>query len=233
MDQRKEQLLRAITEEYIRSAEPVSSAHLVERYGFDWSSATVRNEMLAMEEEGYLAQPHTSAGRIPTERGIRYYLDHLAEAQTIGAAARRTLDGIRKRHPDAGELYLKELARTVADLANLAVIVGFTRSSIYYTGLTNVLRQPEFAEQSTFTTIAEVVDHLDQTLDACYERISDDIQVLVGRDNPFARTLGTVITRYRWGDATDGVFGILGPIRMDYPRARALVQFTTQELLTA
>src|SRR3989339_90566 len=79
MDKRKELILKTIIKEYIRTALPIGSEGLVEKYNLDISSATVRNEMAGLEEAGYIAQPHTSAGRIPTEKAYNFYLENLSE----------------------------------------------------------------------------------------------------------------------------------------------------------
>lgn len=83
LDKRKRQILQAVVDEYINTAEPVSSATLVKKYGLDYSSATVRNELAELESIGYLDKPHTSAGRIPSEKGYRFYVDELLNDQDI------------------------------------------------------------------------------------------------------------------------------------------------------
>lgn len=83
LDDRKKQILQAIIEEYINSAEPVSSGTIVTKYGFNFSSATVRNEMSELEHLGYLEKPHTSAGRVPSAKGYRFYVDELLKEDDI------------------------------------------------------------------------------------------------------------------------------------------------------
>jgi heat-inducible transcriptional repressor len=80
LDERKASILRAVVEEYIETAQPVGSGHVARATGVNVSSATVRNEMATLEQDGYLRQPHTSAGRIPTEMGYRYFVDHVIES---------------------------------------------------------------------------------------------------------------------------------------------------------
>jgi heat-inducible transcriptional repressor len=77
LDERKAAILRAVVEEYIDTAQPVGSGHVAQAPGVDVSSATVRNEMATLEADGYLRQPHTSAGRVPTEKGYRFFVDHM------------------------------------------------------------------------------------------------------------------------------------------------------------
>src|SRR5512133_1184639 len=86
LDNRKEALLETLVREYVKTAEPVGSLHLAEKAGLDLSAATVRNELAELEEMDYLTQPHTSAGRIPTERAYRYFVEHLAHHRAPAGA---------------------------------------------------------------------------------------------------------------------------------------------------
>ena len=83
LDKRKKEILQAVIDEYINTAEPVSSGTLVKKYGLDYSSATVRNELAELENIGYLDKPHTSAGRVPSEKGYRFYVDELLNDEDI------------------------------------------------------------------------------------------------------------------------------------------------------
>ncbi|MBO5478144.1 MAG: hypothetical protein J6A04_00180 [Clostridia bacterium] len=83
LDKRKKEILQAVIDEYINTAEPVSSATLVKKYGLNYSSATVRNELAELESNGYLDKPHTSAGRVPSEKGYRFYVDELVNDEDI------------------------------------------------------------------------------------------------------------------------------------------------------
>jgi heat-inducible transcriptional repressor len=120
LNDRKKQILQAVIEEYINTAEPVSSGTLVEKYGLDFSSATIRNEMAELEKEGYLEKPHTSAGRIPSVKGYRFYVDELLNDENI------SLEEIQ---------YIKENLETkVNEIEDLARITTSTISEItHYT----------------------------------------------------------------------------------------------------
>jgi heat-inducible transcriptional repressor len=83
LDDRKTAILSAVVQEYIATAQPVGSSHIAAASGVGVSSATVRNEMAVLEQEGYLVQPHTSAGRIPTDKGYRFFVDHLAAPGSV------------------------------------------------------------------------------------------------------------------------------------------------------
>src|SRR6201995_4287371 len=90
-DERRFEVLRAIVADYVSTQEPVGSKVLVERYNLGVSSATVRNDMAALEDEGYIAQPHTSAGRVPTDKGYRLFVDRLSEIKPLTGADGRAL----------------------------------------------------------------------------------------------------------------------------------------------
>src|SRR5881398_3302364 len=91
LDERKLEVLRAIVEDYVSTQEPVGSKALVERHNLGVSPATIRNDMAALEEEGYIAQPHTSAGRVPTDAGYRLFVDRLTSLKPLSAAERRAI----------------------------------------------------------------------------------------------------------------------------------------------
>src|SRR5689334_24579458 len=92
LDERKLAVLRAIVEDYVSTTEPVGSKSLVDRHGLDVSPATIRNDMAVLEEQGFIAQPHTSAGRIPTDKGYRLFVDRLSGVKPLSAAERRAIE---------------------------------------------------------------------------------------------------------------------------------------------
>src|ERR1700755_3590404 len=92
LDDRKLEVLRAIVEDYVSTQEPVGSKALVERHNLGVSPATIRNDMASLEDEGYIAQPHTSAGRIPTDKGYRLFVDRLSSVKPLSNAERRGVE---------------------------------------------------------------------------------------------------------------------------------------------
>ena len=94
---RQQKLLILVIRDYIETAQPVGSKHLVARYRLDLSSATIRNEMSALTEMGYLRQPHTSAGRVPTEEGYRYFVQHLLPDQPLAPTDQRMIQHLFHR----------------------------------------------------------------------------------------------------------------------------------------
>jgi heat-inducible transcriptional repressor len=224
LTERQQAILRAILAEHVKTAEPVGSHLLVEKRRFDLSPASIRNEMAALEEQGFLAQPHTSAGRIPTVKAYRYSLTHFVKNTDL---SRHDKDAIRRvsRSAQGTEARAKALAKTVAELCANTVIIGFSRHDVYYTGLTNLFQQPEFAERMTVLSISEVVDHLDDVIDEMFDAVQDEPRVLLGRENPFGDETGVLLAKVH-PRSSEQLFGILGPLRMAYDHHLAVLRYT-------
>jgi len=123
LDERKTAILRAVVQEYIETAQPVGSTHISSAPGVKVSSATVRNEMAMLEQEGYLTQPHTSAGRIPTDKGYRFFVDHLTEPGRLDNARRTQVGDFFARTHGALERMLHDTSRLLSELTNYAAVV--------------------------------------------------------------------------------------------------------------
>lgn len=228
LDSRKEILLKLTVRTYVKTAEPVGSSSLAEASGLDVSSATIRNELSELEELGYLTHPHTSAGRIPTEMGYRYYVDHFLERK---APAHETLapiaEAIREADEDADRL--RRAARALSELSGETVLVGFDARNVYYTGISNLFSKPEFRAVGYVTTMSKVLDHLDEVMLKVFPSIADEPRVVLGESNPFGRECGAIMTRAPFAGGY-GVLAILGPMRMDYDNDWSLLTGTVTVL---
>src|SRR5579871_1256721 len=109
LSQRKQQILRALVQEYVHSATPVASETLVRKYGLGFSSATVRHELAGLEEAGLIYQPHTSAGRVPTDLGYRYFVEHLVEDSKLSLDEQRLIRHQFYQVQDRSEEHTSEL----------------------------------------------------------------------------------------------------------------------------
>jgi heat-inducible transcriptional repressor len=131
-DERRFEVLRAIVADYVATQEPVGSKVLVERYNLGVSSATVRNDMAALEDEGYIAQPHTSAGRVPTDKGYRLFVDRLSEIKPLTSAERRAIQSFLEGAIDLDDVLLRSV-RLLAQLTRQVAVVQYpmlTRSTV-------------------------------------------------------------------------------------------------------
>lgn len=227
MEDRKKALLSQIIEEYVTNAEPVGSKAIVDKYDWEVSPATIRNEMSALEEEGYMDHPHTSAGRKPTEQGYRWYVESFNHEQCgLPARLESKLSSVLDQHANSeSQGRIKQLAKAVAEIAENAVVVGFGKNDAYYTGLSYLFSQPEFENVELVKSFSEILDHLDEALKDVFG--SDKGAVMIGSENPFGTECSFVSERL---SALDSIFGILGPIRMDYKRNIGLVKWVRENV---
>jgi len=223
MNNRQEHLLSIIVKEHLETGLPVGSGVLVDKYGLDISPATVRNEMAELESQGYIAQPHTSAGRVPTEAAFLWLVNNLEVGK---------VDQIEKQVKEALEQSLKQglkpAAKTLAELSGLAVFWAFHRHNVYYTGVCNLLQQPEFANRGVIYDLSAIIDRVDEIVNEIFDKVTEEPQIMIGEDSPFGSFSGTVICKYKTEET--GIFGIIGPLRMDYAKNFALVDYL-KELL--
>ncbi|MDD2257828.1 HTH domain-containing protein [Candidatus Falkowbacteria bacterium] len=221
LDSRKLTLLKALIKEYLKTAQPVSSGMLAKTSRIGVSSATIRNEMAELEEAGYIVQPHTSSGRIPTESAYELWLADLRDnPPRLKSSEEAQLDQLFSKDEET----YRALAKQMAELSNNAVFWAFSKNNVYHTGLANLFSHPEFKQLEAVYDISVIIDQLEEIIAQIFERLDYREHVLIGSKNPFGSFLSTVLVKYR-DQNTIGVFGLIGPLRMDYDRNLALVSY--------
>ncbi len=231
LDSRQETLLKLTVRRYVKTAEPVGSAWLADESGLDVSSATVRNELAALEELGYLLQPHTSAGRAPSEKGYRYYVDRFLEKKKPNAAHVETFEEIVKSAVEQDDR-LRAAAKALAEIAQESALVAFAPRSVYYTGLSNLFAKPEFRQFAQVASMSKMLDHLDEVMEKMFSKVEPQTTIWIGRENPFGAECGLVVGRLpSEALAQEGaLIGLLGPMRMDYDLNAALIETAIETL---
>tara|TARA_B100000700_G_scaffold242164_1_gene269683 strand:+ start:9856 stop:10860 length:1005 start_codon:yes stop_codon:yes gene_type:complete len=201
LEDRKAAILSAVVEEYIQTAQPVGSARVAAVDEVGVSSATVRNELVALEEQGYLAQPHTSAGRVPTEKGYRFFVDHLDGPRSLDAADRDQVRAFFRRSHREMEQMLADTSSLLADLTgSAAVVLAPDRDhqevrSVQVVGLTGELALLVLVmangtvEKHTLDLVGPAADPTDATLAVAAAHLSG---VLIGQS--LATTVDTPVT---------------------------------------
>jgi len=228
MDNRQSQILNLVIENHIATAMPIGSKFLLEKSGLDVGEATIRNDLRALEEEGFLTHPHTSAGRIPTEKGYRAYLSDLdlskakiskKENDVLGMSLKE--QGIKNKEQNE-----KQLAKTLAEVSGETVILAFTPEKFYYTGLTNLFSKPEFNELEMVASVSQIFDQCEECLKNFYDEASANPKFFVGSEHSFGKMLSVAAFRFD----EHSLLVLLGPMRMDYERNYALIN-KVKELL--
>lgn len=224
MDERSHKILEAVIREYIDTAEPVGSFHLREEYGFPFSSATIRSVLSDLEGLGYVFQPHTSAGRVPTEKGYRFFVDLFGEDISDIKAKREEL-AFRKKMlamSSSFEKMLDTTAKLLSETSSNAGIAG-TNEYVFKYGISNLLKEPEHKNKDYAVGVADIFDKINDVIREVPDSI--EVDVYVGGENPIGKKAGCslVVSRFLTPYNTKGFLGILGPIRMSYERNLTLV----------
>ena len=144
MQERRKKILKAVVKEYQRTGEPVASLDLAKRWHFDFSPATVRAEMLILDKEGFLRQPHTSAGRLPTDKAFRFFVEEFGEEELSPNEQEQILEQMRQLHNES----MGEMAQFLADCSRgLGLSGAFGRMSDFHSaGLGWLAEEPEFED---------------------------------------------------------------------------------------
>lgn len=228
MNSRQKQVLSAIVELYTKTALPVGSQALLEHFEFPVSSATLRNDMMTLEEEGYLYQPHVSAGRIPTDQGYRIYVEEMMGDEDLSREEQRRLQKellvMKAKQARMGRSTAKLLS---AFSGNLAVSGIIGRDELYDFGMKELIEKPEFQEIDELCRLVETLDSLDEKLDGIMVKLKDDeTHIFIGDENPIRGidNCSMIVAPYESKEGK-GVLAIIGPKRMDYAKNKSLIEY--------
>ncbi len=229
MTQRQRLILNSIIEQYAEVASPVGSSLLAKV--FNVSSATIRAEMAELERLGLITQPHTSAGRIPTDKGYRVYVNNLTEQSEQSVPARRAEKALAAR-VHGGGMPERTIRNTVDTLVELTHNLGIATigNQLYMSGLSNLFGQPEFVGGNQVRQIAALLDNLEPWLREAAP--NEPLSVYIGGENPIGRSAGAslIISRFRSPFSDHSYIGVLGPTRQQYRDVMSLVRHAGQEL---
>ncbi len=232
LSERQLEILKAIIEEFVVGAAPVGSEDLTEKRQFPFSPATVRNEMAVLHREGFIEKPHSSAGRRPSELGLRYYLTSLMQEQALSVlqevAVKQRLFQYRQ---NLGRM-LREASVALAEGTGYIGIITTHDGTVFHAGTKNILEHPEFFDINITRAALNLLDSFDLLHDL-FSRASDPkaVTVLIGRELGLANleTVGLVFAHYGDGQK-GGVVAVLGPARLNYPVVVPQVRYFAQLL---
>jgi len=229
MNARKQQFLEYVILDYIDTAQPVSSFSIKKKYQLPYSSATIRNELAELEEDGYLIQLYTSSGRVPTDKGYRYYVNRLLGRQEIlrqyASVTHQLLNDINKINDI--HLKLKQLLFSFASESGNVAMGKLSSDLIFEEGVYNFLTQPGFSSvefiHNALEDLEEIKTHIDE--------ISQDVnqgsyKLYIGEESPHtAMHKYSVIVGKFSIDSDDGTIVVVGPKGMQYAKNIALVEY--------
>ncbi len=229
---RKDLVLGIVINDYIRSVCPVSSAHIAAHSRLDLSPATIRNILAELETEGYLTHPHTSAGRVPTQEGYRYYVDNLMnEIQLLGEEKERIKAEYHQEVKDL-ENILERTSQVISDVTHYTSIVtldGYP-SRVFCKGLGHVVEYVDYHDFQKIREILRTLEEKERVLEIINCRLEEKIQIYIGHEvaSKAMCDCSLAISSFHASTGTSGRIAVLGPTRMDYPRVVSALEYFSQ-----
>lgn len=234
LSKRQEGILFAIIEEYAEVATPVGSVTLAKL--FNVSSATIRAEMARLEDFGYIAQPHTSAGRVPTDAGYRYYVNAISEhPESVEALLHSPVSEEKMLDRGNRVLEVRVNSQTRADFAIRGAVdslveltgnlgIATIGDQLYMSGIARLFTQPEFLDNERVQAVAKLLDNLEPWLREAAP--GQPLNIFIGQENPIGKTsqVSLIISRFRSPFSDRSYIGVLGPTRQNYARVMSLVR---------
>lgn len=232
LTERQKNLLRAIIETYIDSAEAVGSDTIEKETNLGVSPATIRNEMVKLTSLGYLKQPHTSAGRIPTSMGMKFYVDQLMEEKALSLKDEVAIKEELAEPNEPYEKLLRHTARVLADQTRSLAIITDDEDDIYSAGMANILEMPEFYDIDITRTVLSMLDKVEM-LQPIINQLprEEQLKILFGDELgiPYLEPCGFIVTRYE-APSHKGVLGVIGPSRLNYSSIIPTMRYFSQLL---
>jgi transcriptional regulator of heat shock response len=223
---RQAKILAAIVKENCDTGMPVASRDIVEKYDFGLSPATIRNEMQELESNGYIAQPHTSAGRVPTDRGFRYFVNELMDKVQLTlkeqASLRQEVMKLQMINAEVGRRLAKLLAAHTAQ-ASFAILP----EEISAVGLSNILENKQLPAEDAHE-IAQFFDHLDEYAESMLQDYADEEpQAFIGKELKLSKRsdYSMIVSGVRLPSGEKGVIGVIGPKSMPYQKHMSLLDY--------
>jgi len=249
LGQRERLVFKAIVQSYVLTAEPVGSRLVARQYRFGLSPATIRNVMMDLEELRLLGQPHASAGRVPTDRGYRFFVDEILRPEALLQEEVDVIDSILENAPPEPEIVLDRASGALSALAALLAIAFHAPSGdssrppgprayayvdpIHFGGTGHILTQPEFRTPEKLCALFEALEARVPIMDLVSgpaEPVEPGrVHIAIGSETgrPGMESISVVSSRYS-GGGTAGYIGVIGPTRMRYPRVVSLVFYTAR-----
>ena len=226
LTQRQIQILKHIVREYIDTAEPVGSETLEKKYDLGVSPATIRNEMAAMVKLGYLSKPHTSAGRLPTSKALKLYVNELMKSKEVSTAdeveAKEKVWDLRG-HEDK---FLREITKGLAQKTQALAVATTDEGDIFFSGYSNILEMPEFYDIDVTRNLLNILDDV-RYFDTVCEKIENECSVMLGDDfvEELLHPYSFVFSKFHSPGNHTGSIGIIGPMRLRYESILPMVKY--------
>ncbi|MFT7538233.1 MAG: transcriptional regulator of heat shock response [Lysobacterales bacterium] len=230
--ERKQRVLGVTVKQYIDTIAPVSSAYLVNEYFSDLSSATIRNILSELEGDGYLMHPHTSAGRVPTQRGYRFYVDNLVhEIQLLEDEKKRIRGEYIQEKNELNEI-LQRVSQVVSDATHYTSIVSVDGwgTRLILSGTQYIVEYPNENDVHKIKNILEALERKERIYEIINQQLEHRIESFIGAEIECSQMsdCSLVVSQYKTQSGPSGRIAVLGPTRMDYQKVYSTLDYVTQ-----
>jgi heat-inducible transcriptional repressor len=229
VNNRQQKILTSVIEEYTNTAIPVSSDILVNKYKIKASPATIRNDMSKLEKGGYLYQPHISAGRIPTDKGYRYFVEEIMKDRELSKPEQKKLQEELLKLKAKHTRLTKTTAKLLSNFSgNLAISGLLKKDEFAEFGMRELLEQPEFRELDEVCKIAEALDYIDEKFDSIVKDFKKgETRIFIGKENPIDKMpdCSMMVSPYELKTGEKGILALIGPKRMKYAKNKSLIEY--------
>lgn len=228
LTQRQIQILKSLIEEYINTAEPVGSETLEKKHNLSASPATIRNEMVRLTDLGYLKKPHTSAGRIPTPSGMKFYVSQLMKEKDLSVAEEVAVKEKLWDYREKEQKFFKELTKALSDKTGALAVAATDDGEFFCSGYSKILDIPEFFDIDITKNLLSVIDEFEY-FNSIFSTIivDEEVHILLGDElGPRLPTsYGFVFRRFQTPMNKEGEVGVLGPARLNYTNIVPTVRY--------
>lgn len=233
MNERQVQILVAVIEEYTKTGLPVGSSVLVNKYKFNVSPATLRSDMVRLEELTYLYQPHTSAGRIPTDEGYRYFVEEIMPDRELTKKEQLAMQKELLQLRAQNSRLTRTTAKMLSTLSGYVAISGVPgKNDFSECGLRGLLSQVDTDNMDDICALAESLDYIDERCDELMTELSDgETRIFIGEENPISKTkdYSMVVSQYEQ-NGEKGIVALIGPKNMEYEKNKSLIDHVKKTL---
>ncbi|XLQ20280.1 MAG: hypothetical protein ACKUBY_00680 [Candidatus Moraniibacteriota bacterium] len=233
MNDRQVKILIAVIEEYTKTGLPVGSSVLVDKYRFNVSAATLRNDMVKLEEEDLLHQPHTSAGRIPTDRGYRYFVEDIMPERELSKKEQQSMQRELLQLRAQNSRLTRTTAKLLSTLSGYVAISGVPCNNDFSEcGLKSLLSNVDADNMDEICALAEGLDYIDERCDDLMAELSDgETKIFIGDENPISKTenYSMIVSQYEQ-NGEKGIVALIGPKNMEYEKNKSLIDLVKKTL---
>ena len=228
---RQKQILKCLIEEYIDTGTPVGSETLEKKYELGVSPATIRNEMARLTQLGFLTQPHTSAGRIPTSLALKFYIKNLMEERDLSVADEVAIKERIWDHRFEVQKLLKEAVSTLADRTKNLAVAYTNQGDVFHAGYAHILDAPEFYDIDVTRTVLSLLDETNRLAQIFSQAVGEEpVHLLFGEELgiDFLQPVTFIFTSFRSGQKLSGSLGVIASCRCPYSQTIPIVRYFGQ-----